>query len=73
MNCVITCNTIEEENHFLTQCNFYKEIRGSYFSNDACNLVELLSCNEQTVIFKLAKCLYKMFDKRKTALACDNV
>ena len=66
-------NTIEDENHFLTQCNFYNVIRGSFFSKDACNLVELLTCNEQTVIFKLAKCLSKMFDKRNSALACDNV
>ena len=63
-------NCVEDEKHFLMECNHYNEIRNYLFKAlqrkgllvDQ-NIANILSSNDHDVIFHLAKCIYKMFKK----------
>ena len=71
------CNRkcVEDENHFLMECNYYNEIQESFFKvlRTKCMLVDptfenILSSNDHNVIFHVAKCIYKMFKKRNVII-----
>jgi len=61
---------IEDEKHFLLKCKLYKDERECFF-NDANikqeegNFTKILSTNDEKIIIKLAKFIYKNFELRE--------
>lgn len=70
----ILCNTLEDEFHFLLECELYKDLRIRYikpFFRNRPNIPkmnELLSCEDPSVNRNLAAYTFKAMERRNTIL-----